>query len=324
MQEAPTPDGKPGPAHARSGPPTVTSRVEPIRSWRGHFARIWTYASGPYAPPVRSDAWGRFSYGMAQPLLGARLMLRDRSLLGAALAPVIGVALVCLLSALRKADDGALAVVIAFVVTFGALIPVPPVLFARFYARIAAKARNDLGLGPCTPYLKPISQSFGESIAQIVIIAIGVVPLTLAVSLAPLWGAVLAFAVQAVWTLHWIVVEGLDSARTLEPGQTVESVSAEERAQRSTPWFMRVHDSPMPSWLRLVLLPLRVTSEIVMGLSREWSPEMKIVERNPWLSSGFGVGTVILLSIPGVNLFFRPAMAIAGMHLRTRIDREPG
>jgi hypothetical protein len=27
--------------------------------------------------------------------------------------------------------------------------------------------------------------------------------------------------------------------------------------------------------------------------------------------------------VPGLNLFFRPALAISGAHLRTRIDREP-
>jgi hypothetical protein len=302
---------------------TVTCRAEPVGGWRAHLERMWAYASAPYPPPVRTDALGRFLYGVAQPIFGARLMLRDRGLLGAALAPVVAIALLCSLVALRKLDQGLLAVCITFGVTFAALVPVPPVLFARYYARIAAKARNELGLGPCTPYLKPISQSFGESIAQMVIIAIGVAPVAVAISFAPLWGAIAAFAVHAVWTLHWVVVEGLDSARTLEPGETVDSVSAQERSQRFTPWFMRFHEAPMPGWVRWLLLPLRITGEIVMGLSREWSPEMRIVERNPYLTSGFGVGTVVLLSIPGLNLFFRPALAISGAHLRTRIERQP-
>lgn len=306
--------------------PVPTCKVEPVgdlTAWRTHVRRMWVYASDPYPPPIRTDALGRFLYGVAQPLFGARFMLRDRGLLGTALAPVMAVAVVCLLVALRKLEEGPLIVFITFFGTFAALIPVPPVLFARFYARMAAKARNDLGLGPCTAYLKPISQSFVESIGQVIIIAIGVAPLTVLISLVPLWGAIVAFAVQALWTLHWVVVEGFDNARTLEPGQTVASVSEEERRQRMTPWFMRIHDMPMHGAARVLLLPLRVTAEIVMGLSREWAPEMKTIERNPWLSAGFGVGTVILLAIPGLNLFFRPATAIAGAHLCTRIAREP-
>jgi hypothetical protein len=302
---------------------TVTCPSEPVTDWRARLESLRTYASAPYPPPARGDPLGRFFYGVAQPLFGARMMLRDPGLRGAALAPVLAVALVCLLVALRRAEQGAFATILTFFVTFAALVPVPPVLFARYYARIAARARNELGLGPCSPYLKPISQSFGESISQMIIIAIGVAPLTLAISWAPLWGTILAFGLNAVWTLHWVVVEGLDSARTLEPGQTVASVSEEERSARFTPWFMRAHDTPMPGWARALLLPVRMVGEVVMGLSREWSPEMKIIERNPYLTSGFGIGTVLLLSIPGLNLFFRPALAISGAHLRTRLDREP-
>jgi uncharacterized protein involved in cysteine biosynthesis len=47
-----------------------------------------------------------------------------------------------------------------------------------------------------------------------------------------------------------------------------------------------------------------------------------MVERDRALSLGFGVGVVVLLAIPGINLLFRPALVIAAAHLRGQLELE--
>ncbi|MFO0632073.1 MAG: hypothetical protein U0168_04405 [Nannocystaceae bacterium] len=300
--------------------------------------QLWRDAAAT-PPPSRDDARARFVYGLQQPLLGVRLLLRDRDLLGLALAPAALLAIVCAIAAAGSMEvraahgpswwslglaglEGSAMCVIAFFTTVAALAPVPPFLFARHYARLAARARNALGLGPRIPWLKSLSQSIGETVAQVVVLTFGLLPLTLPLALLGATGALVAFVAQLLWTMHWIVVESLDNGRTLAPGEDVAEVTKAELAVADTPWFARPIHGVRHERARRWLAPVRGFTEIMESLVRGWSPELRLVERESALSAGFGLGAFVLLAIPGVNLLFRPALVVAAAHLRGQLERE--
>lgn len=309
-------------------------------SWaliRAAATRAWDEAEGPSPLPPRHDPRRRFWYGLQQPLLGLRLLLRDRDMMGSALAPTMFVALVCAIAAttsLRVIDEAAwwslgntpltrvIAFIAAFFTTFAALAPIPPFLFARHYARVAARARDRLGLGPRLPYLKPITQSIGETVAQSLVIAIGFAPVTLLLASIPTVGGAFAFIAQVVWTMQWMVVESFDNARTLAPHETVKDVLAAERGHEHKPWFARPFARVTHPGARKLLFPLLAFVRLVERLARGWGPELRVVERDPALSAGFGAGVFVLLVIPGINLLFRPALVIAAAHLRGQLELE--
>lgn len=302
----------------------------PAADVRAHLEGFWrevvSVVRAP-GPVPRTGTRHRFVYGLAQPFVGARVMLRDQQILGESLAPVILVAAICTFVALEteelRAKSGLSSGFYFLVLFFGAftaMAPIPPFLFARMYARIAARGRNLLGFGPRDPYLKDWTRAAGETIAQTIIIAIGVVPLTLVIGAMTEIGALWAWLIQAVWTLHWMVVEALDNGRTLAPGTTVVEVERNDVADVRTPWFIRGIEHVKHPVARTLLTPVRMLGEVIESLGRNWSREIAIVEREPALATGFGAGVVVLLAIPGLNLLFRPAVAIGAAHLRARLD----
>jgi hypothetical protein len=316
---------------------TVSSRspFDPREVWRR--LRWYTHPGVPLPPT--SVPWARFHYGLAQPLLGMRVILGDRRMLGDALAPVLLVIIVCmfvaagLLDELDAEDGDALAFIsrafpwwialmVMFFVTFASVAPVPPMLFARQYARLAARARTRLGYDEHQPYLKRLRQSITETVVQTLVIAVGIAPFTIVVALVPVFGAVCAFGLQLLWTTHWMVIEALDSGRTLAPGDDVDAAVAREKAIRTTPWFVRTVASVQGTPWRQLLTPMRMLNEITETLVRDWSPELRIVERHRGLASGFAVGVLIVLAIPGINLLFRPALVVAATNLRAQLERE--
>jgi hypothetical protein len=306
--------------------PVQTQRVAAVPDvYADAWPRLREAIAGSTPLPSLEHPWPRLIYGFAQPLLGLRVMLGNRSLLGDALAPVIVVALVCLVVGYREGvQDGVWAGVLRFFVTFAALAPVPSVLFARQYARIAARGRNMMGLGPRVPYFKQISQSFGESIAMVVILGIGVLPFTFVLGLVPLWGSVAAAMIGAMWTVHWMVIEAYDNGRTLAPDQDKAAWDHDEAdaSAETRPWFVRYTELPtLGRTLHKALGIPRAFGHAVARLARDWRPEIALFERYPWLSLGFGFGTIVLLSIPGLNLLFRPAVVIAAAHLRGQVER---
>jgi hypothetical protein len=313
--------GAPDPGAERRG-------VDPSgRTVRDAIAYVRVHMRESTEPPPRELGRARFLWGLAQPLLGMRIMLRDRTMLGDALFPVFTIAMVCVIAGYAASEGiaGSLSSmwtgIVAFFAAFIALAPVPPFLFARHYARMAARARGMLDLGPREPWLEPISVSLWKTIAQSIIIAIGVLPITLVLSLL-LIGAPMALAVQGVWTLHWMVVEGLDNGRTLAPGETVEQVSRVEDELRHDPWYHRWLHHVTNKKVVTLLSPVRMLAEVVRALGRPWSFETRIVESDRALCMGFGLGVVALLAVPGLNLFFRPALVIGAAHLRGRLEGE--
>jgi hypothetical protein len=142
----------------------------------------------------------------------------------------------------------------------------------------------------------------------------------------PVVGPLLALSLQGAWAGHWIVVEGYDNARTLPDGRTVEELEARARAQSGHPWFDRWHHGIRePRWLVVVLVPLRMLSEVITTLARPWRLEVDLTEREPWISVGFGLGAAVMLAVPGLNLLLRPAVVVAGVHLRHHLlpDEAP-
>jgi uncharacterized protein involved in cysteine biosynthesis len=335
----PEPAPTTSPAGSGTAPyPAVTGSV-----WarlRRSAAVAWEHARSAQPPPPREDQARRFWYGLQQPLLGMRLLLRDEELLSAALLPVLAVAAVCTIAGVAAATavtelpwwsfgNATVSMVatflVAFATTFLAVAPVPPFLFARHYAKMAARARDRLGTGPCEPYLKPISQAVSETITQMGVIAIGLAPLTLLATMLPLVGAGLAIVLQLAWTMHWMVVEAFDNGRTLVPGTTVAQVQREEEAhaRREPPWLLRAWQSvPTRGLANAVAGPLRAWSEVLTSVTRGWAPEMRMIERDRSLAVGFALGVAVLLAIPIVSLLFRPALVIAAANLRGQLERE--
>lgn len=287
-------------------------------TWRAHWAALRAYTVNPGPPPREAGRVALLRYGLAQPFLGLRILFGSRDLLGIALAPAIGVLILSGLVAWRTAvEQGAVRGIGAFLLTVAALAPLPSLLFGRVYAHLAAKARLHLGLTPAGPYVRSIVTLVREWLAQVVVLAIGVLPYVILVRAVPVVGSIFAFVLQAAWAGHWIVVEGYDNARTLPAGRTVAELEAHAQALPGHPWYDRWrHALHGPRVVMLVLLPLRIVSKIVARLSRPWRLEVDLVERDPWISAGFGLGAAIMLAVPGLNLLLRPAVVVAGVHLR--------
>lgn len=300
---------------------TAPSPVPLAAKWRIHWGALRAYARAPSPPPDSTRKLDLFVYGFAQSFLGLRTVVRSHDLLGIALAPALGVLLIAGLFAYRVASvEGPAHGVGAFLLAVAALAPLPSLLFGRVYAHFAAKARPHLGLPPEAPYLRGIVQLVGEWLAQVMVLALGVLPYVALARLIPLLGPLVAFSLQAAWALHWIVVEGYDNARTLPEGRTIAELEARAQRQGGRPWFDRWHHTLRgPRWLVVVLAPLRMLSEVTTALARSWRSEVDLVERTPWISLGFGLGAASMLAVPGLNLLFRPAVVVAGVHLRHQL-----
>jgi hypothetical protein len=275
----------------------------------------------PGRPPPDGAHVGRFLYGLMQPLMSLRLLLRNRTLLRAALVPVFWIAAFCAVVSLLHVSEGPRSMLRHFYRTFAVLAPLPSVLMAGHYARLAVQARGPLGLPPAEPYLETLWQRCRRAIAQAILIALGLAPLTLALHFIPLAGSSLVKAVAAVWALHWIVIDAFDATRVLRPG---ESPAAPAHAEVSAPppWFVRALLRPCP-WLPLVGRLLRRFARWVDRMARPWRDDIAVVEAHPLVTLGFALTTAALLATPILNLFFRPIVLIGAVHLLARIEPQP-
>jgi hypothetical protein len=284
--------------------------------------RLLRYGRAAQPPPAKEQVAERVVYGMAQPMLGFRILLRDRELLRDALVPAAWLAAFCGIVALLHTGDrtDAVARLKTFYRTFALLAPVPSVIFARHYARLAALVRWRLGFGACGPREYPIAVSFKRAVQQSIVIAIGLLPLALIWKLLPLIGTPLSQIVLGAWAVHWVVVDAFDDARVLLPGETVRSAEEADRLADS-PWYVRGFvkladriDFPVVSRL------LRRFARIVDRLSLPWRGELALMEENPSVAAGFAMTTGALLAIPGLNLLFRPIILVASSHLLGHLE----
>ncbi|WP_096330384.1 hypothetical protein [Nannocystis exedens] len=250
-------------------------------------------------------------WGLAQPLLGLRVVVREPALLKAAAWPVLLFAGFCVLVALGTEDDGAGRLDI-FLTTLVTLAPAPVLLFGKTYRRLAAAARVPLGLSPRTAEMPGLRTAIADAVRQAILLGIGLVPVWLAFELVQaFWPAAapgfvwIAWAVTGFWALHWIVVEALDNGHTVDPAAPVGAA-----APQVDPWFVRLWQVPL----------LRKFSGLLRRLSRPWRRELQLVASHPELVLGFGLGVAAMLAVPFVALVFRPAAVVAAVHVLGRVD----
>ena len=300
-------------------PPRVPPPVNPTARWAPHKLAAGFVAAPTEPPEAHAD---RVVYGLAQPLLGARMLFADRALLRAAAVPAGMLALFCAGVALIDPVSWSVSGVLhRFYQTFAILAPLPSVLLARHYARLAALARDKLGFGPVQPCLEPLGRAVKRMIAQAILVAIGLVPLSFALDLVPLVGPLVLHAAVAVWALHWIVVDAFDSARVLQPGQTLADLDRlADEAPR--PWFVRLlgqAEGRVPLVGGLLVRFGRWCDR----LARPWREEIALVERHPSLMAGFALSTAALVATPVLNLLFRPIVLVGAAHVLGRVEHAP-
>lgn len=342
----------------RPAPPgyhTAVSDADPvIRPPAGPIRRfvesLWERSGAASPPPA--DPGQQVIWGLAQPILGMRTVLRDRRLLLQSLVPVAGMLLLAGLIAYAGSFGSVAEVPEGTTVTFDdglgpaqelgdeevsaalsgtwwgfiwrfwaavALIsPLPALFFAPFYARIAARGHECLGLGEVAPYRKNVWQALGESFRMAFVLAFS--PL----SIVPVAGALFT----ALWGVHWAVAEALDNARVLPVGVAEPDEIEIGKTWPNEPWFIQAfdwidkpvdrHRVPM-LFARLLGRLARLIAKIALFFARPWRPEVQIMELKPWTSVGFGIGVVVLLTIPGLNLLFRSACAVGGTNFRRQL-----
>jgi len=302
-----------------SEPPPVKPPVNPAARWAPHKVAAQSVAAPTAPPDAHAD---RAVYGLMQPLLGARMLFSDGELLKAALVPAGLLAAFCAAIALIDPVSWSFGgVVRRFYQTFAVMAPLPSVLLARHYARLAAVARHKFGFGPVEPCIEPFGRSLSRMIKQAVLVAIGLVPLTIVLHMVPILGSLVARVVVAVWALHWIVVDAFDSARVLQPGQTLKDLDVlADKAPR--PWFVRLlgEGEPLPVVGRILVRFARWLDK----LARPWREEIAMVEEHPSLMIGFALSTAALVATPVLNLLFRPIVLIGAAHVLGRLEQPHG
>ncbi|HEU4732974.1 MAG TPA: hypothetical protein VFT22_34000 [Kofleriaceae bacterium] len=271
----------------------------------------------------------RVVYGLTQPLLGARMLATHRKLLVAALVPAGLLAAFCAVVALLDDGDRFLH---AFYTTFAVLAPLPSIVLAGHYARLAVQARHAFGFSRVEPCIEPLRRNLGRAVKQAILIALALAPITALLHMVPGLGWLLVNAVAAVWGLHWVVVEAFDSARVLRPGETLATLDA-AALRVPPPWFVRwlfVAAERAPIGAGLV----RRFARLCDRLSLPWREEIALVEEHPALMIGFALSTAVTLAVPVLNLAFRPIVLVGATHVLgqleaaggdgERLDRDPG
>lgn len=305
----------------------VDRRAELTQQLRDHsersMERLREHSEAPSPPPSRDAAWHeQLLWGLAQPGLGLRVLLRERGLQARAIGPVAAFVLICGVVALGSEAVGVWGWLTAYYGTLIAAAPLSPILFARSYAKIAAEARPLLGHTPHEPYLRSYWQSTQESVAQLILVGAGAAPFVALASQLPLLGAILGWSISAAWALHWIVIEAFDSARTLAPGDTVAALELRHADIEEPPWYSAASTWQLRRGLRRLTGPVRWWGGFMARLGRRWRGEVALIEQRPWLATGFGVGAAALLTIPVINLLFRPAVVIAASHVLGHLDSD--
>jgi uncharacterized protein involved in cysteine biosynthesis len=304
--------------------PTVLSKESLAVRARWARQRFRSFSREMQPPPAKGDVASNVLYGAAQPILGARILLKDGELLREALVPAAWLAAFCAVCALVSPADGPIWAgrFKTFYRTFAVLAPVPSIIFAKHYARLAALVRWKLGFGACGPREYPVFTSFRRAVQQALVIAIALAPLALVWHFIPVLGQTISKVVLGAWAIHWVVVDAFDDARVLLPGENVKSAEAtDQRAQ--SPWFVRMFlraADHIP--VRPVAGMLRKFARICDRLSLPWRGEFALMEGHLTISAGFAFMTATLLAVPIMNLLFRPIILVASSHLLGHLEAE--
>lgn len=300
-------------------PPQPEVSLAPRRSgfWRWALSRIRAY-SRVRRPPAADHA-EQAAYGFAQPILGARVLLADPELLREALLPAGVLGLACALWASINGGAGQYSWFEHFYHAFAALAPLPSLIFANHYARLAAMIRWRLGLGACGPREMPLRVLAGRMIRQAMIVAIGILPVLMVAELLPGIGRLLKSLALAIWGLHWVVADAFDDAQVCAPGESLRESLQHDR-DAPPPWFVRWLNrgaSHLPGFLGA---PLRWFARLCDKLAMDSRGEISTMEQNRAISVGFAVSTAALLATPVLNLFFRPVILAGSTHLLGQLE----
>jgi hypothetical protein len=282
--------------------PTSPSRFAAVRD---HVA----------ARPPPAAGFDRVVYGLTQPLLGARMLATHRHLLEAALVPAGLLAAFCAGVALLGHRGDFLH---RFYTTFAVLAPLPSIVLASHYARLAVKARHAFGFSRAEPCIEPLRRNLGRAVKQAILIAVALAPVSVLLHSVPGVGWLLVQVAAAVWTLHWVVVEAFDSARVLRPGETLAELDAAALHVRQ-PWYVRgllhaAERTPIAAGL------VRRFARLCDRLSLPWREEIALVEDHPALMVGFALSTAVLLAVPILNLAFRPIVIVGASHIIGQLE----
>lgn len=297
--------------------------------WR----RLLSYSIPGMRLPPSASRGERVLYGLAQPVLGLRMLASDRTLLVESLKPALLLAGFCALAALlhlQIGDEHSSGEVLRehgfwhrFYAAFAVLAPLPSILLAPHYCQLAATAHDRLCLGACKARRASLVHAVIHALKQAAVVAIAVAPLLGVLGWLPLFGRAFAAMVGALWALHWVVVEAFDGARVVRVSiATVQTPAGSDGEAASTPetWFVRalVHAADR---LPVVGIPLRWFASLCRFLARPWQEEIALTESHPWFVLGFALMTAALLATPVLNLLFRPIIIIASVHLLARLPR---
>jgi hypothetical protein len=276
------------------------------------FAAVREHVA-PRPPPAAG--FDRVVYGLTQPLLGVRMLATHRHLLRAALVPAALLAVFCAVIALLGHRGDFLH---RFYTTFAVLAPLPSILFASHYARLAVQARHALGFSRAEPCIEPLRRNLNRAVKQAILVALAVAPISGLLHLVPGVGWLLVQAAAAVWALHWVVISAFDSARVLRPGQTLADLDA-AALRMQPPWYVR--------WLRHAAERIPIGNRLVRRFARlcdrlslPWREEIALLEEHPALMVGFALSTAALLAIPVLNLAFRPIVIVGATHILGQLE----
>jgi hypothetical protein len=265
--------------------------------------------------PPPAENFDRVVYGLTQPVIGARLLASDRELLRAAMIPAGLLAAACAVIALVS-DGGTF--VRRFYTTFAVLAPLPSIVFASHYARLAAHARHAFGFSSVEPCIEPLRRTIGRVIKQAILIALALAPVTAVLQIVPIVGWMVVHVIAAAWALHWVVVDAFDSARVLHPGQTLADLDA-AALRVPPPWYVRwlsqaAERAPLGNRF------LRWFAGVCDRLSLPWREEIALIEQHPALMLGFALSTALVLAIPILNLVFRPIVIVGATHVLGQLE----
>ena len=294
---------------------------------RGALSRLRAYSRDKQPPPAGSASrLDHALYGFAQPLLGIKVLLSDPELLREALEPALLLAAFCAVAAFIEPEKGSFWIgrLKTFYKVFAALAPVPSIIFARHYARLAAMARWRLGFGACGPREMPLAVSLKRALQQLVLVYAGAFPFWLVIRAIPFLGRRVEWIVPVLWGLHWVVVDAFDDARILKPGETLRDAEAEDQRAPS-PWFVRWFDAaaariPLAPFANLLRWFARTSDRLALA----WRGEIALMEANGAAALGFSLSTAALLATPVLNLLFRPVTIVAASHLLGHLEGHDG
>ena len=294
-----------------------TGLLAPKAAWRAALSRVPGFAARAQPPPA-DEAPVQVAYGLSQPVLGLRLLVSDPELLREALVPAAWLGAFCAVVAALSHHGGFWDWTKEFYKTFAVLAPVPSIIFAKHYARLAAAVRWRLGFGPCGPREYSIFVSLKRAVQQAIVVALGVIPFAIIWKVLPGLGTLISNAVIIVWGVHWVVVDAFDDARVLLPGETIRSAEATDR-QAPPPWFVRLFLN-VANRLPVIGGPLRAFARLCDRLALPWRGEIALMEANPAVALGFALSTATLLAAPVLNLLFRPIILVASAHLLGHLE----